>query len=84
MKRIRLLANCMAGPTGCKFRGYERDADDATAAVLVATHQWEIVQPPNPEPGDARTARPDADWTEDTPAAIAADGSKAKRRIGVK
>ena len=51
MVRIRLLASCLAGPTGpAKFRGYERDASEQEAALLVATHQWAIVQPPKPEP----------------------------------
>lgn len=52
MRRIRLLASCLADPSGIKFRGHEVEMPDDQAAVMVATGQWEYVAAPaeaNPE-----------------------------------
>lgn len=46
MVRIRLLASCLAGPSGIIFRGHEIEADERKASLLVATGQWEQVAPP--------------------------------------
>lgn len=50
MRRIRLLASCLADPSGIKFRGHEVEMPDDQAAVMVATGQWEYVAPPETNP----------------------------------
>ena len=47
MRRIRLLASCLADPSGIKFRGHEVEMPDDQASVMVATGQWEYVAPPS-------------------------------------
>ena len=80
MPRLRMLTNVLALPGEIRFRGYERDFDEAEAATLLATRQWELVKPPEPEPaGDEPTAKPDAEWTDDTAAAVAAARGKARK-----
>jgi len=53
--RIRLVANCLADPSGIRFKGYEVDVAEEQAAVLVATGQWERVggTPESREPAPA-------------------------------
>ena len=85
--RLRMLTSLLCGPTGPVYkRGHERDVDEETAAILLATRQWEVVRPPEPEPKPAAAGdegRPDAEWTDEK--AAAAEAPKQKRRvIGVK
>ena len=79
--RIRLLASCLADPTGIKFRGYEVDVSEEQAAPLLATGQWERVAPPAPaEPEAPEMPEPPetGDWTT-TPEAAAVPSRKPKR-----
>ena len=46
MVRIRLVASCLADPTGIKFAGYEVEMTDDAAAAMVATGQWQYVAAP--------------------------------------
>ena len=80
MIRIRLLANCLADPTGIKFRGYEVEVPEEQAALLVASGQWARVQPPPPPRATAAAADPDAEWTSEAAAAIAAAATRREFR----
>jgi len=46
MKKIILLGT-LASPDGIRFAGYELEADDEQAALLVSTGAWRYVVPPD-------------------------------------
>jgi hypothetical protein len=62
MVRIQLIANCLADPSGIKFKGYEVDVTEEKAAPLLATGQWKRVAPPAPEPTEPE-APESGEWT---------------------
>jgi len=67
MVRIRLLINCLAGPGGIHFKGYEVDVSEEQAEPMVATHQWEYVQPPPKPPVQEQPEKETGEWTTDVP-----------------
>lgn len=93
--RLRLKASCRAKPgQPVRNRGWECDFSEQEAAILLATHQWELIQPPADPPGHpvaglaestvSAESRPaeTGEWTDDTAAAAAGkakgQGSRAK------
>ncbi len=81
MIRLRLLANCLADPSGIKFRGYEVDVDEERAKPLLATRQWEVVQPP--PPAGEESAAGEAEWTGDKAAVAAGRREFRGRKKGI-